>query len=102
MSAKAPLGKPSKNTGRVEAVCTKATQIGDEVRDVIIQAAATSFIHIEMLAASQVLHSILKTGIFRGPQTDGSAAGAATAALLAAGAASGEGVMWGLVGGWEA
>jgi hypothetical protein len=55
-----------------------------------------------MLAASQVLHSILKTGIFRGPQTDGSAAGAATAALLAAGAASGEGVMWGLVGGWEA
>ena len=69
MSANAPLGKPSKNTGRVDAVCTKATQIGEVVKEVIIQAAATSFIHIETLAASQVPHSILKTGIFSGPQT---------------------------------
>ena len=99
MSASAPLGKPSRNTGRVDAVCTKATQIGEEVRDVIIQAAATSFIHIEMLAASQVPHNILKTGIFRGPQTVWAAADAGIAALWVAEAASGEGDMWHLVGG---
>ena len=70
MSAKAPLGKPSRNTGRVDAVCTSATQMGEVVKDVIIQAAATSFIHIEILAANQVHHSMRNTGIFSGPQTD--------------------------------
>ena len=101
MSASAPLGKPSRKTGSVDAVCTKATQIGEVVKDVIIQAAATSFIHMQMLAVNQVPHNILKTGIFRGPQTVGSAAGTATAAWLAAGAASGEGGMLSLVSEWR-
>ena len=62
MSASAPLGSPSTNTGRVDAVCTSATQIGKVVSDVIIQAAATSFIHCETLAASQVNHNMRNTG----------------------------------------
>ncbi len=62
MSAMAPLGRPSRNTGRVDAVCTSATQIGVGASEVIIQAAATSFIHIDMLAASQVNHNIRNTG----------------------------------------
>jgi hypothetical protein len=62
MSASAPLGSPSRKTGRVDAVWTRATQIGEVVNDVIIHAAATSFIHMQMLAASQVSHSIRKTG----------------------------------------
>ena len=41
MSASAPLGRPSKKTGKVEAVCTSATQMGELVKEVIIQAAAT-------------------------------------------------------------
>lgn len=66
MSAMAPLGKPNRKTGSVDAVCTSATQIGDVVSDVIIQADATSFIHIQTLAVSQALHSIRNTGFFSG------------------------------------
>ena len=73
MSASAPLGRPSKNTGRVDAVCTSATQIGEVVIDVIIHAAATSFIHMQILATSQVHHSMRKTGSFNGSQADSEA-----------------------------
>src|SRR6187402_3190697 len=74
MSASAPLGRPSKNTGRVEAVCTSATQRGEVVIEVIIHAAATSFIHMQMLATSQVLHSMRNTGRLMGAQAERSAA----------------------------
>jgi hypothetical protein len=40
--------------------------MGEVVSEVIIQAAATSFIHMQMLAMSQVLHSMRNTGSFRG------------------------------------
>ena len=63
MSASAPLGKPSRNTGRVEADWTSATQIGVLVSVVIVHAAATSFIHMHRLAVSQVLQSRRKTGM---------------------------------------
>jgi hypothetical protein len=62
MSASAPLGKPSRNTGKVDADCTSATQIGVLVSVVIVQAAATSVIHMHRLAVSQVLQSRRKTG----------------------------------------
>jgi len=75
MSASAPLGKPSKKTGKVEAVCTKATQMGELVKDVIIQAAATSFIHIQMLAVTQVPHSRRKTGILSGDHAEAGTSG---------------------------
>jgi hypothetical protein len=66
MSASAPLGKPSRNTGSVEADCTSATQIGVLVSVVMVQAAATSVIHMHRFAVSQVLHSSRKTGTLKG------------------------------------
>ena len=51
MSAMAPLGRPSRKTGSVEAAVTRATITGLVVSEVISQAAATSFIHMVMLAA---------------------------------------------------
>jgi hypothetical protein len=62
ISASAPLGKPSKNTGKLAAVCTRATQMGVDVSEVIIHAAATSFIHMQVLAINQVIHSMRNTG----------------------------------------
>ena len=66
MSASAPLGSPSRNTGRVDADWTSATQIGVLVSVVIVQAAATSVIHMHRLAVSQVLQSRRKTGTLSG------------------------------------
>ena len=66
MSASAPLGRPSKNTGRVEADCTSATSTGEVVSVVISQAAATSFIHMQVLAATQVSQSMRNTGTDKG------------------------------------
>ena len=66
MSASAPLGRPSRNTGRVEADCTSATSTGEVVSVVISHAAATSFIHMQVLAATQVSHSMRNTGTDRG------------------------------------
>ncbi|MNT47399.1 hypothetical protein D3C72_1841110 [compost metagenome] len=90
MSASAPLGRPSRNTGRVEADCTSATQIGEVVSEVIIHAAATSFIHMQMLAMSQVLHSMRNTGSFRG---------SSAARFEGCGRAGGRGVSSGDMGG---
>ncbi len=61
MSASAPLGRPSRNTGKVEAVCTIATITGLVVSEVITQAAVTSFIHIAMLAAKLASHRLRNT-----------------------------------------
>jgi len=66
MSARAPLGRPSRNTGKVDADWTSATQIGVLVSVVIVQAAATSVIHMQRLAVSQVLQSRRKTGTLSG------------------------------------
>lgn len=40
-SAKAPAGSERKNIGRLEAACTSATMVGDEVSVVIVQEAPT-------------------------------------------------------------
>src|SRR6218665_3443768 len=82
MSASAPLGRPSKNTGSVDADCTSATRIGELVSVVISQAAATSFIHTQVLAVTQVIHNMRNAGIVSG-------AGAVIAPLWPSGAASG-------------
>ena len=66
MSASAPLGRPSTNTGSVDALCTSATQIGTLVSEVMTQAAATSFIHWEVLAANQANHIMRNTGLVKG------------------------------------
>src|SRR5690606_3231904 len=70
MSASAPLGRPSKKTGKVEAVCTSATSTGELVSVVISQAAATSFIHMQVLATIQVSHNMRKTGTDSGAKGD--------------------------------
>ena len=57
MSARAPLGRPSKNNGSAKAHCTIATMKALSVSDVISQADATSFIHSVRLALSQPSHS---------------------------------------------
>src|SRR4051794_25412352 len=66
MSASAPLGRPSRKTGNVDADWTSATITGDVVSDVISHADATSFIHMQVLAVAQTPHSILKVGWARG------------------------------------
>ena len=71
ISASAPLGKPKRNTGKVEAVCTSATQMGMVVIELIIHAAATSFIHMQTLAVSQVNQSMRNTGTCRGARAEG-------------------------------
>ena len=70
MSASAPLGRASRNTGRAEAACTRATHSGVGASDVISHAAATSFIHMLVLAVNQTSHSIRYTGSRKGPSGD--------------------------------
>ena len=70
MSASAPLGSPSRNTGRLDADCTSATIAGEAVSEVIIQADATSFIHMQMLEANQTPHSMRNTGCPSGDHGD--------------------------------
>src|SRR5687767_1050417 len=84
MSASAPLGSPSRNTGSVEADCTSATITGDEVSEVISQAAATSFIHMQALAVTHTPHSMRNTGWASGAQAD-------TGAVAVAGTGGGPG-----------
>ena len=67
MSASAPLGRPSRKTGSVDADCTSATSTGEVESDVISQAAATSFIHMQALAVAQTAHSMRNVGSARGP-----------------------------------
>src|SRR5687767_11296409 len=66
MSASAPLGSPSRKTGSADAVCTSAISVGEVVSDVISQAAATSFIHIETFEAAHTSHNIRKVRSRRG------------------------------------
>jgi hypothetical protein len=74
MSASAPLGRPSRNTGSVEADWTSATRMGEVVSVVISQAAATSFIHMQVLAATQVSQSMRNTGTDKGANGESEAA----------------------------
>ena len=66
MSASAPLGRPSRNTGSVDAVCTMATITGLVESEVMTQAAVTSFIHIAMLAANVASHRLRNTTVRNG------------------------------------
>ena len=82
MSASAPLGSPSRNTGNVEADCTSATMTGEVVSVVISHAAATSFIHMQMFDVSHVIHSSRNTGLASGVQGEGLAAGSVAAGVM--------------------
>ena len=80
MSASAPLGMPSRNTGAAAADCTSATMTGECVSEVISQAAATSFMPMQMLAVTQTIQSVRKVGIASGAQADAGSAGWAAGA----------------------
>jgi len=68
MSASAPLGTPSRNTGNVDADCTSATITGSVVSEVMSQAAATSFIHMHIFAVSHVPQSMRNVACRSGAQ----------------------------------
>src|SRR5260221_4380650 len=70
MSANAPLGSPSRNPGSEAAVCTRAISVGEVVSVVMSHAAATSFIHMHVLDASQTSHSMRNVGYLSGAQGD--------------------------------
>jgi hypothetical protein len=56
-SASAPASRPTRRTGKVEAVCTSPTRIVDEVKVVINQAAPTDCIKVpifETIFAAQI------------------------------------------------
>src|SRR5690349_8204264 len=84
MSANAPLGKPSRKTGSVDADCTRATHRGEGASDVMSHAAATSFIHIVVLATIQVAHSMRNTGLRNGARAERDSSSVATAAGVTA------------------
>ena len=70
MSARAPDGSPSKNTGRLVAVCISAMNTGEGVSVVINQTPPTFCIHTPRLAASEAIQSARKTGTSSGLHTD--------------------------------
>src|SRR5262245_6649649 len=79
-SARAPAGSASKTMGRLPAVSTSATRIGDVVRETMSQDSPTSCIHVPMLDATVAIHSARKIGSARGlhGETDSSPSFAAS------------------------
>src|SRR5258706_4262674 len=70
MAATARLGSASRNTGSEDAVWTGAISVGEVVSVVMSRAAATSFIHMQVLDASQTSHSMRNVGYLSGAQGD--------------------------------
>src|SRR5215469_8680017 len=62
MSAKAPAGKITKNTGKLVAACTRLTISGDGVSPVIIQPAPTFCIHVPVYEMTAAIHSERNSG----------------------------------------
>src|SRR5438128_4174397 len=70
ISATAPAGSPTTKTGRLVALCTRATINGDGESDVMAHAALTFCIHVPMLETSEAIHSARNTGCDSGVQAD--------------------------------
>src|SRR5438128_3379118 len=68
MSATAPAGSPTTKTGRLVALCTRATINGDGESEVIDHAAPTFCIHVPTLEMSEAIHSARNTGCDSGAQ----------------------------------
>src|SRR6266849_132937 len=68
ISATAPAGSPTKKTGRLVALCTRATINGDGESEVIDHAAPTFCIHVPTLEMSEAIHSARNTGCDSGAQ----------------------------------
>src|SRR5213593_812543 len=70
ISATAPAGSPTRKTGRLVALCTRATINGDGESDVMAHAALTFCIHVPMLDTSEAIHSARNTRCDSGVQAD--------------------------------
>src|SRR5215217_4892060 len=70
ISAMAPAGRPTRNSGRFDIVVSSATGTGELVSDVISQAAATPCMSEPMFDASAASQSARKTGRASGPQAE--------------------------------
>src|SRR3989475_12336050 len=68
ISATAPAGNPTTRTGRLVALCTRATINGDGESEVIAHAAPTFCIHVPVLEMSEATHSARNTGCDSGAQ----------------------------------
>jgi hypothetical protein len=66
MPAIAPQGSASRIMGSVDAVCSRATSTGWLDTVVMSHAAATSHIHVQVLAVSHAIHSILNARMRNG------------------------------------
>src|SRR2546428_3391686 len=71
MSARAPAGRASRNSGRVVAACTSETMSGDGASNVINHAAAESCIHVPMLETTSAIHSARNSGRRNGLHAEG-------------------------------
>src|SRR5438128_8803894 len=70
ISATAPAGNPTTKTGRLVALCTRATIKGDGESEVMAHAALTFCIHVPMLETSEAIHSARNTGCDSEVQAD--------------------------------
>src|ERR1700687_2203932 len=70
ISAIAPAGRPTTKTGRVGALCTRATINGDGESEVMAQAALTFCIQVPTFETSEAIHRARNTGCDSGVQAD--------------------------------
>src|SRR6185436_16225205 len=70
MSATAPAGRPTRKTGRLVALCTRATINGDGESEVIAHAAPTFCIQVPMLETSEEIQRARNTGCASGAHAD--------------------------------
>src|SRR6266850_2575936 len=70
ISAIAPAGSPTTKTGRLVALCTRATINGDGESEVMAHAALTFCIHVPTLEMSEAIHSARNTGCDSGVQAE--------------------------------
>src|SRR4029077_17648475 len=70
ISATAPAGRPTTKTGRLVALCTRATINGDGESEVMAHAALTFCIHVPMLETSEAIQSARNTGCDSGVQAE--------------------------------
>ena len=70
MSARAPAGRITRNTGNATAACTSPTINGDMVSMVIIQPAPTACIHVPMYEMMAAIHRARNRGSRNGAHAE--------------------------------
>src|SRR5260370_26611596 len=70
MSPRAPAGMPTRNTGKLVAVCIKATRNGEGESELISQTPPTFCIQVPMFETRDAIHSARNTGYRSGLQAE--------------------------------